>query len=262
MKKILQITDLHLKPPGQELKGLEPARRLDAAIEAIRTRHSDAGFCVISGDLANNNKNKAYRHLKTALEALPMPVHLMMGNNDRRAKLRKHFPDRCAVDQQGFIQTAVEAGSHVFLLLDTVQEGTGRGQYCAARAEWLTQMLKHYRGKNISLFMHHPPFAIGIPTLDPSRIADTRPLEAALKTSNDLRHLFFGHVHRPITGNWQGISFSALPSLNHQTCFCLPGQEQDVAPYCHEPPMIGVILLQGDQITLHYDNFTDHTDSL
>lgn len=51
MLKVIQITDTHLSEPGQTLWGMDPYKRLEAAFEDIRTFHSDARACIISGDL-------------------------------------------------------------------------------------------------------------------------------------------------------------------------------------------------------------------
>lgn len=64
--------------------------------------------------------------------------------------------------------------------------------------------------------MHHPPFDIGIPSLDRIKLDGTEAFAAVLCESADIRHLFLGHVHRPVSGSWRGIPFSALPGTNHQ----------------------------------------------
>jgi Icc protein len=49
-----------------------------------------------------------------------------------------------------------------------------------------------------------------------------------------IRHVFFGHVHRPISGSWLGIPFSTLRGTNHQVCFDLSPQAVHLTN--HEPP--------------------------
>ena len=44
-----------------------------------------------------------------------------------------------------------------------------------------------------------------------------------LSTHDNVRHLFFGHVHRSIADSWQRIPYSTLRSTNHQ-CRAYPVQ--------------------------------------
>jgi hypothetical protein len=73
-----------------------------------------------------------------------------------------------------------------------------------------------------------------------------------LLAGHNVRHLFFGHAHRTISGQWRGMSYSALPGLNHQ----LPLVDGSVPTiYSDEPAMYSVVYLNGDQITVHSDAF-------
>ena len=36
---------------------------------------------------------------------------------------------------------------------------------------------------------------------------------ALIAGRGNVRHIFFGHAHRPISGNWRGISFSSLRGM-------------------------------------------------
>lgn len=252
--KIVQISDLHLVPPGQRLHGLDPEERLLRAVAAVNRHHSDAEFCIITGDLADAGEPEAYRTLKRHLQLLEMPVHLMIGNHDNRRNFVAEFPD-AARDQAGFVQNAFKQDDNAFILLDTVCQGASWGEFCEARAAWLSDQLARLEGMAIHIFMHHPPFDIGFPRLDDIRIRDTGPFDRSLGGPGGIRQLFFGHVHRPVTGSCRGISFSAIPGLNHQVKLDLLGQDR--IRYCHEPPMIGVILVGREQTVLHYDHLLD-----
>ncbi|NIO42429.1 MAG: phosphodiesterase, partial [Burkholderiales bacterium] len=61
--KFVQVTDMHIMPPGQELLGLDPRARLDACIADINANHADAELCVFTGDLAEKDYVEAYRNL-------------------------------------------------------------------------------------------------------------------------------------------------------------------------------------------------------
>ena len=70
-----------------------------------------------------------------------------------------------------------------------------------------------------------------------------------------IRHIFFGHVHRPVSGSWRGIAYSALCSLVHQVPldFVTPRP----VPYGLAPPAYNVILLDGENTVVHHHEFLD-----
>ena len=77
-----------------------------------------------------------------------------------------------------------------------------------------------------------------------------------LLKGHNVRHIFFGHAHRTISGQWRGISYSALPGLAHQ----LPLVNGSVSTvYSDEPAMYSVVHLNGTQITVHSDAFMHRT---
>jgi len=49
--KFIHITDVHLVGDNGGLNGTVPSMRLDACLTDVVQWHSDASFCVISGDL-------------------------------------------------------------------------------------------------------------------------------------------------------------------------------------------------------------------
>ena len=78
------LSDTHLVPHGQQIYGLDPRARLDAAVAFLNAHHEDAQFCLIAGDLAHWGEQAAYENVAAALEALRIPVVLMMGNHEKK----------------------------------------------------------------------------------------------------------------------------------------------------------------------------------
>ncbi len=214
--KIVQITDTHLVPRGEVLHGLDPCERLDACIDDINRHHRDAELCIITGDLVHNGPPHAYRDLKVCLSRLDIPCHLLVGNHDHRGRLLDEFPD-LPVDENGFLQTVIETGAGRFFLLDTIEQGMAWGAYCEKRLAWLKNAIEAARDCPVYLFMHHPPFSVGLPCVDRLGLGtDGERLAEVVVPYANIRHLFFGHVHRPITGSWRGIPYSTMRGTNHQ----------------------------------------------
>jgi 3',5'-cyclic AMP phosphodiesterase CpdA len=250
--KFIHVTDFHLAKPGEKLWGLDPAARLEACLADIEAYHSDAEFIAITGDLTDLGEVEAYRWLSERLAALPIPSHLMIGNHDDRTVFHSVFGE--IKDRHGFAQTRLEKDGAVFLFLDTLKGGTSSaGLYCGARHDWLAGELAAAKGKPVYLFMHHPPFRIVHPLMDRIMLEEPEKFEATI-SGHDIRHIFFGHAHRTISGTWHSIGYSALPGINHQ----LPLVAKSVPTvYSTEPAMYSVVYLEDGHVIVHSDAFLD-----
>lgn len=250
--KIVQLSDLHLTLPGAELFGSAPLARLELAIDRIVVDHADAAFCLLTGDLADAGSDVAYASLAKALKQLPMPVHLLPGNHDQRAGLCQHFPP-LAMDEGGFIQSAITTPAGYFLLLDTVEAGAPWGSYCKWRSEWLAHQLATTGEQPLYIAMHHPPLALGIPSMDQFALRDAEAFWSLIAPHRTrIRHLFFGHLHRPIGGSWRGIPFSCTASPNHQVALDMTTLRSDDVPGSREPAGFAVILINADSVVVHH----------
>ncbi len=253
--KFIHLTDTHLVARGRALHGLDPAARLEACVARLAARHADAAFCILTGDLADGGDPAAYACARELLAALPMPVHVIPGNHDDRAAFVAAFPD-APRDIHGYVQQAFRRDGITFVLLDTLEPSQGSGgAFCSRRAAWLAERLAEAGDAPVLLFMHHPPFDIGLPGLDAIGLADAAPFTEAVAAAGNVRHLFFGHAHRPICGRWRGISFSTLYGTSHQTRLDFDGGRR--IAYTAEPPACAVVLVDGDQLTIHTDHFLE-----
>ncbi len=169
--KLIQVSDLHFVPPEAHLYGLDPRARLEAAIADINTAQGDAELCLFTGDLVNNGAPEAYVALGEALAGLNLPYRLLIGNHDDRDNFGRAFPE-APRDEHGFVQSVVRATAGDLILLDTHEPGERGGRFCAERQAWLKARLAEAGTRPVYIFMHHPPFDIGIPSLDLIRLED------------------------------------------------------------------------------------------
>lgn len=253
--KIIQVTDAHLVPERREMHGVNSYERLSACIEDIRINHQDAELCVISGDLAHKGQIGAYEDLARILSRLPIPYRLMVGNHDIRENLRSVFPETLT-DQHGFIQSSIDLAAGRLIFVDTVEEGEKFGSFCARRAEWLAAQLADSSDSPVYLFLHHPPFDVGIPNVDRIRLKNGDDLLAeTIAPFKNIRHIFFGHIHRPTAGSWIGIPISSFRGTAHQVALRL--EETRHLVRSHEPPAYGVIFLNPQSTIVHFHDFLD-----
>lgn len=254
--KFIHLTDTHLACPGQQLYGLDPQARLDAAITDINRHHADAAFAVVTGDLTHWGEPESYANFSEAMAALKMPYVAMVGNHDKRVACLDGLK-AAPRDPNGFVQGTRQTEHGLFVFLDTLDETSHAGEMCARRLAWLADKLAAAPADMpLVVFMHHPPFAVGVHAMD----------EIALKQSGEfaeviapyrarIRHIFFGHVHRPICGSYGTIPFSTLRGTNHQVWFELDPAAEHLAS--HEPPAYGVVLVQRETLVVHSHDFLD-----
>ena len=254
--KILQVSDSHLTLPGDTIFGSDPHRKLAAAIEDINRNHADADLCVFTGDLVDNSHPRTYELVRDTISALSTPFRIIPGNHDDRGALLRWFPD-IAIDGNGFLQSILKTPAGSLLFLDTVDEGVHSGIYCERRMAWLKAALDRNAGEAVYIFMHHPPFHIGLKHLDGYVMAGGDAFGELLDGYPNVRHIFLGHVHRPVTGSWRRIPFSALKSTNHQAFLDLRGGDLNICTL--EPPSYAVILLDDQRTIVHFHDFLDRS---
>lgn len=211
--KLIQITDIHLTTPGQTIGGRDPNANFERALTHAMDRHRDAEAIIITGDLSDWGEAEDYDRLRTRLTDVEIPVHLCIGNHDDREIFLASFPD--LRDEAGFVQKVVPLSLGHAVLLDSWENGTHAGSYCAARAKWLDQTLSALPGP-VWLFLHHNPVPLGMSAMDQIMLLDADRLGDVLAAHRDkLAHIFHGHCHLPLAGQFRGIPFSAPRGTNH-----------------------------------------------
>ena len=68
-----------------------------------------------------------------------------------------------------------------------------------------------------------------------------------------VRHLFFGHLHRPMAGSWRGIPFSTVRSTCHQVALDLRGEGGLMGNL--ESPQFAVVLGDDQQLVVHLHDY-------
>lgn len=255
--KFIHMTDTHLVDAGQQLYAVNPTERLAAAVQSVCQEHPDAQFVAITGDLVQSGQEAQYRALREVLSPLPMPVYLVPGNHDQRFAMRRVFQD-LASDEHGYVQYSVDVADSRLLFLDTLEPGHSGGMLCANRLNWLANELQLSNRRRVYLFMHHPPLAVGLPVMDCMGLAEPERFWSTVAShGQNVRHIFFGHLHRPVQGTINGIGFSCSPSTHHQVCFDTQIAAGDDIQGCHEPPAYGVVTADADQTVVHLHKYLD-----
>lgn len=250
--QVIWLSDLHFEAAGDVL-GHDPRVRLDAAVDHINTHYGDAALCVISGDMVETATAANYTALRAHLDRLSIPWHPMTGNHDDRALLRAHL--RLPSDaMDDFAQYELSLPQARLICLDTLCDGADKGWLCAGRLDWLRARLEVGDPRPVLIFAHHPPMPLDLPMLDPDRLENGAALLEILHSAPMVRHLFFGHVHRPVSGSLGGsvgaLPYSGLRSVLYQAPPPRPAWDWDSFAPAPEAPELGVITLAQDRISI------------
>lgn len=248
MQKIIQITDLHLRAPGAKVLGLDPTERLKSVIHSVNQNHSDADLCVFTGDLTDEGDERAYALLKACLAGLRVPCRLLLGNHDKRSVFLRVFP-QAHCDENGHVQSTLRVGGAACMFLDTLDEAQpGKGLLCGQRLSWLDDQLAGLTGERLIVFMHHPPFSIGLTWFDDMLLDNGEQVMDRLQRHRGLVHIAFGHVHVNTSGSWRGISYSASRGTCHKILSDLSAEQ---AHYVDGGPAYDILLVDEHRTCVH-----------
>ena len=218
---IAQITDLHVKTPGKLAYGrVDTARFMADCIESLLALKAVPDVVLVTGDLVDFGEPEEYRHLRTFIDRLPMPIYLVPGNHDGRDTLRAAFPDHPYLPETGFLHWVVEKYPVRLIGLDTLVPGESRGELCADRLAWLEATLSASDRPTL-IAMHHPPFETGIGHMDRIGLTGAEAFARLLERFPQVCRVICGHLHRPITMLMGRAVVSTCSSPAHQVALDL-----------------------------------------
>ncbi len=231
---VAQITDLHIKRPGEKAYGtVDTAAALSRCVSHLNSLQPRPDVVVISGDLVDTGTDEEYAHLKRLLALLEMPVVAIPGNHDARDAMRRAFPDQPYAAADGALNVAQVAGGLDLILLDSSVPGAPHGRLDDATLAWLDKTLSA-SARPALIFLHHPPFLAGIWHMDRQNLHNAGALAAILRKHPRVRMLSAGHVHRATTTSFAGIPAMICPAPNHAVALDLA---QALPPsFAIEPP--------------------------
>ena len=257
--KIVWLSDIHLKPRGELLFGVDTVKRLQRAVTYIGQHHGDADCCMISGDLVDQAGAECYRNIRKIMASLPMPLLTVPGNHDDRHLMRQCFtyPDTI---QDHFIQYSLTKQGCRLIALDTLHDGQAEGILCRRRLDWLKFELDNDRETPTMVFCHHHPARLQLPMQDKESLINGDVLLDMLCGAGNIRHLFFGHVHRPVSGSFGVLGFTSLQSVSLQAPLPYPSWNWGSFSPARESPALGIILATQNSVVTHIHPFCSFED--
>jgi Icc protein len=242
---LVQLSDLHL---GADWHGRDPVASVEATIQAVADVRPAPSAVLVTGDLAENAADGEYERARKLLESMGAPLHVLPGNHDDRAALRRHFDLPGAGDEP--VNYAADLGSLRLVVVDTTLPGEDGGALDAGRLEWLDGELGAEPDATTLLAMHHPPLVTGIKPLERIGLppADRRALAAVVERHPQIRRLVGGHMHRAITSSLAGRTVLAAPSTYLEARLDTISDELQLTP---DPPGFAVHVMVDGELVSH-----------
>ena len=209
---LVQISDTHLGFPGP----VDPERALERAVHQILSIEPLPAAVLLSGDLTNNGSPEEYRRLRQLLSPLPMPVHPLMGNHDKRRALRQAFADHPQLNNgRETVDYSVDCAGLRLICLDSSKPDSDAGQLLPEQLMWLRAQLEAGAGAATMVALHHPPFPCGMDQFDLISLTSTDrdAFARALEGIGGLEMVVCGHIHRPIVGRVGAVPAMVCPSV-------------------------------------------------
>jgi 3',5'-cyclic AMP phosphodiesterase CpdA len=255
MLTIAQITDLHVTSDKDPVNKKRNAKRLRAVLASIHALQPRPLAIIASGDLVDRGEPEEYAELRAILRDVEIPIHMGLGNHDKRAPFRAAYPE-VPLDERGFVQYAADIGGLRLIMLDTLDEASGDGAFCDDRAAWLTRTLDAAPGIPTIIALHHPPILSGIQWMDPKPDDPwVLRLARALKGREQVLTAVCGHTHRAFHGVLAGHVFAAAPATSIQLTLNLTPVDMRIPDgreiLVDEPPGYALLMWEQGALTTH-----------
>lgn len=211
----VHITDLHVNAPGTVDPGLrsDTTATLRKVVGIINAMSPLPDFVVASGDITNMGDEASYRHARSILDDIEVPVLHALGNHDTRAGYRKGM-----LDDDGDAPLTYDrlvAGVHV-IVLDSTVAGMIGGRLGDDQFAFLDAALDRHPQALKLVVIHHPP-AIG----DESPLRWEKLDEAGtarlgrMVEGRNVAGMLCGHVHYDRVALWHGVPVVISNGLNN-----------------------------------------------
>lgn len=200
MVKLIQLSDLHLVPPGKlTSKVLDTNAILEETINEILRKQDYFGQIeglLVTGDISDDGSIDSYLSAYEKLIKLNVPILVIPGNHDLRKPMREVFNEHVefSINSSQF-DWVFKYEETVIIGLDTLVEGENFGFLEKTSLEFLSNQLSIHNGSDIILLIHHPPINTGIYFMDKIGLKNSSELSECLKATSRPVRILCGHVH-------------------------------------------------------------------
>ncbi len=253
---IAQITDMHVMAAGRKAFGhVDVNANLVAALARLGAHDPRPDIVLATGDMTCNGQADEYEALAAILAGCDIPLHVMPGNHDDRARIRAAFPDHGYLPGGGFLHYVIDGHPLRIVALDTLDTESVDGQMCAERLDWLAARLAEAPDQPTLIAMHHPPIDIGIGWLSSDRFEGRDALRDIVAKHDQVAGVICGHVHRCVQARWANTALhTGAPTAYQFPLDLKPGAERG---WVAEPPAFSLHYWQAGSGLISHTGYAD-----
>ncbi|CAH0419086.1 metallophosphoesterase family protein [Periweissella ghanensis] len=219
MKKIIQISDLHLTSDGQldaYNQKTDPYTKLQQIFDDIALKYPDIELIALTGDLIHEGVASDYTRLKTIIdtqkEKLGVNIHVILGNHDRTPAFFEGYLNQAPQDEYYYV---IKSDTTSYFFLDTKYDANEQGMLSSKQLAWLQEELDKDTTTPKILFTHHPIYGLSVLHRNDSLIINSDQLYEIIQNKNVIGVLS-GHLHFTTTNYYNNIlSITADSSAYH-----------------------------------------------
>ena len=203
-------------------------------ISDINTLEPQPDLIIHSGDVVQNGRLDEYAIASSVLAKARAPTYVMVGNKDDRQNLRTEFSsaEYLVLDSE-FITYSIEGFPIKLIVLDTLNPGSNKGDFCKNRIASLNRMIEAETTRPVAVFAHHPPFLVPEGP-EPLHFETSDIMNQFCQTLCQIDRIcgiFCGHVHRSVPGLVRDIPVSVV------SCIATTLRRGDYPPHMKTRPV-------------------------
>ena len=224
------LSDTHIAADPATVKGpVNMSDNLKKVCGQLLEADSQAASVIINGDCAYQSGEEAdyatFTGLIKPLREAGMPVHLTLGNHDRRdrfwaaIKAEKDAGSEPGKPVEDKYVTVLEAARANWFILDSLDKTSSTpGTLGQKQIDWLAVELDARKDKPALVMVHHNPVfknpnAAPSPNDKIAGITDTDALWIVLGPRPHVKLLMFGHTHNWSQTKREGVHLVNLPTV-------------------------------------------------
>jgi len=170
-----------------------------------------ADLIALTGDLVQDDSAQAYGHFAPLLKDFDTPVLCVPGNHDVPELMQRSLPgplfNYCGV---------VDLGNWRIVGLSSYKPDSAGGRVDESELKRLDAAHADGQAEHLLVCLHHPPVAMDSDWLESVGMDNREAVQAALKRSNKIRGLLFGHVHQAVDTHIDEVRVWGTPSTCRQ----------------------------------------------
>ena len=255
--RFVHFTDTHVVGPGVAVRGVETCQTLGRVVDAVNALSPRPAFVVVGGDLVSPDipsepdghrdasdaeYEASYGVLRSLLDRLTVPYHVLMGNHDRRGPFRRVMGGEPAGEDARH-RYVVDVDGYRVCALDSLDPGQKPGRLGEEQLGWLRERLREAADRHVVIAVHHHAVPIGLERLDVQMLLDADALWTLIGEAGNVRGVLCGHVHLQHEEVRDGVPVFTTPSTCFQSSKLF--KERRVLP---GPPVLRLVMLRDGAV--------------